>query len=125
MASTSILNDVKKILNISVDDYTFDSDIILHINTAFSFLNQLGIGPTNGFSIENYTTTWDTYLGTNANLNAVKTYVCLRVRMVFDPPTTSYMIDAMNKQIQELEFRLNVVREATEWVNPLPVRVHH
>ena len=125
MASTSILNDVKKILNISVDDYAFDSDIILHINTVFSFLNQLGIGPTNGFSIENYTTTWDTYLGTNANLNAVKTYICLRVRMVFDPPTTSYMIDAMNKQIQELEFRLNVVREATEWVNPLPVRVHH
>lgn len=120
---TSILNSTKKILGIA-DDYTaFDLDIITHINTALSTLTQLGIGPTIGFMIEDESATWEDFI-TYSNifqLNAVKSYVFLRVRLLFDPPTTSYLIDSMERQIQELEWRLNVNREGTEWVDPRPL----
>jgi hypothetical protein len=70
--------------------------------------------------IEDAEDTWDAFLGTDLNLNAVKTYTYLRVRLLFDPPTTSYHIAAIKEQIQELEWRLNVYRETTEWVDPNP-----
>lgn len=120
---TSILNSTKKVLGIA-DDYTaFDLDIITHINTALSTLTQLGIGPTVGFMIEDESATWEDFI-TYSNifqLNAVKSYVFLRVRLLFDPPATSYLIDSMERQIQELEWRLNVNREDTEWVDPRPL----
>lgn len=121
MAETSILNDVKSTLGISVDDYNYDVDIIMHINTVLAVVNQLGIGPTNGLMITNYTTLWDALLSPGVNLSLVKTYVCLRVRLLFDPPTTSYMIEAMERQAKELEWRLSVNREGVSWVNPFPV----
>lgn len=120
---TSILNSTKKILGIA-DDYTaFDLDIITHINTALSTLTQLGIGPTVGFMIEDEIATWEDFI-TYFNifqLNTVKSYVFLRVRLLFDPPTTSYLINSMERQIQELEWRLNVNREDGEWVDPRPL----
>lgn len=109
--SESILNSVKKILGIEQSYTAFDSDILIHINSVFSTLNQLGIGPENGFVIENATATWADFLGNDARLNAVKTYTYLRVRLIFDPPTTSYAIDSMNEQVKELEWRINVYRE--------------
>lgn len=120
--SNSILTSTKKILGIE-DEYTaYDVDILMHINSVFSILNQLGIGPTDGFAIEDKVATWDTFLGDDPRLNSVKTYVYLRVRLLFDPPTTSYLIDAMKQQIQELEWRLNVQREGASWTDPtLPV----
>lgn len=118
----SILNSVKKTLGIGSDYTAFDLDIMLHINSVFSTLNQLGIGPEAGFMIEDADATWDTFLGTDAlKLNSVKTYVYLKVRMLFDPPQTSYLIDALNKQATELEWRLNVRREEVSWVNPMPL----
>lgn len=118
--TTSILDSIKKVLGLESDYTAFDPDILMHINSVFSTLNQLGIGPEAGFMIEDSTPTWDAFLGDNLKLNAVKSYVFLRVRMLFDPPQTSFTIDAMKTQIQELEWRLNVERESTGWVDPFP-----
>lgn len=114
----SILTSVKKNLGIDESYTFFDDDILLYINGVFSTLNQLGIGPDDGFAIEDDTATWDTYLADNLKLNSVKTYMYLKVRLLFDPPTTSFAIEALNNQATELEWRLNVVREETAWVDP-------
>jgi hypothetical protein len=116
----SILTSTKKVLGIDADYTAFDEDILLHINSVFSTLNQLGIGPADGFAIEDATPTWDAFLDGDLKKNSVKSYMYLKVRMLFDPPSTSYLITAMEKQAQELEWRLNVVREDTEWVDPDP-----
>lgn len=120
--TNSILDDVKKSLNIDPSYTAFDGTIILHINTVFSILNGLGFGPTSGFAISDNTVTWDNYgdIGSDRTMNSAKTYMCLRVRMMFDPPTTSFVIDAMNKQIEEFEWRLNVKRENMYWTDPNP-----
>lgn len=116
----SILSDVKKTLGIEEDYQAFDVDILMHINTVFSTLNQLGIGPDAGFMIEDSTPTWDDLLDDDLRLNSVKSYIYLRVRLLFDPPATSYLIEAMRKQVEEFEWRLNVYREETAWVDPDP-----
>jgi hypothetical protein len=118
--SESILDNTKKILGMDATYTVFDTDIILHINSALSILNQLGIGPQLGFAIQDNTATWDQILGNDPSLNSVKTYVYLRVRLWFDPPATSYAIEAMKEQIRELEWRLNVRREETYWTDPEP-----
>lgn len=117
---TSILLSTKKILGLAPDYTAFDLDIITFINLAFSTLNQLGVGPVEGFQIEDESSKWEDYGLPLIELNAVKTYVYLRVRMMFDPPTTSFAINALNEQIQEHEWRLNVFREAHDWVDPDP-----
>lgn len=114
----SILLSTKKTLGIPADYDVFDLDIITHINTALSTLTQLGVGPSNGFMVEDDTPEWSDFLGDDLQYNAVKTYVYLKVRQLFDPPTTSYLISAFNDQIRELEWRLNVHREETGWVDP-------
>ena len=117
----SILTSTKKILGVGETDTSFDLDIITHINTAFSTLTQLGVGPVDGFMIEDADAEWDEFIGEDSRYQSVKSYVFLRVRQLFDPPTTSYLIDAVNKQINELEWRLNVNRERTDWVDPNPI----
>lgn len=118
--SSSILTDIKKVLGL-VSDYTeFDLDVILHTNTAFAVLNGMGIGPDAGFMIEDNTATWDAFIGTDLKLNPVKTYVYLSVKLLFDPPTSGFVIDAMNKQLEELAWRLNVKREGESWTDPNP-----
>lgn len=116
----SILTSTKKILGIAEDYTVFDPDIITHINTAFSTLTQLGVGPAEGFMIEDDTPVWVDFIGDDLQYNSVKSYVFLRVRQLFDPPSTSYLIAAYERQIQELEWRLNVHREETGWVDPDP-----
>lgn len=116
----SILTDTKKVLGIAADYAVFDVDILMHINTVFSTLNQLGIGPAEGFQVEDASATWADFIGTDPRLNSVKTYVYLRVRLLFDPPTTSFHIASMKEQVQEIEWRLNVKREGEEWVAPVP-----
>lgn len=107
----SILISTKKILGVSEDYDAFDLDIITHINAAFSILNQLGVGSLEGFFIQDDSATWDQVAVPPNQLNLIKTYVSLKVRMLFDPPTTGYLLDAMDKQIKEYEWRLNVFRE--------------
>lgn len=116
----SILDSVKKSLSLDPSYTIFDADIILYINGVLSTLNQVGIGPDAGFMIQDNTATWGTFLGADPKLNSVPTYVALRVRMVFDPPTNSFVINAMTKMIEELEWRLNVKREGESWVDPTP-----
>lgn len=119
----SILTSVKKALNLAEDYEAFDPDVIMHINGVFSTLNQLGVGPSVGFMIEDKVPTWSAFLGSDPRLNHVKTYVFLRVRLLFDPPSTGFLTTAIEKQIKELEWRLNVQREDTEWVDPDPAVV--
>lgn len=102
----SILTSIKNLLGPEEDDTHFDTDIIIHINTVLMSLNQIGIGPEIGFSISDKTTTWATYLGTNTNLEAVKSYIYLKVRLIFDPPSSTPLIDAIERQIKEVEWRL-------------------
>lgn len=107
----SILISTKKILGVSADYTAFDLDILTHINSAFANLDQLGVGPAGGFSIEDDTAVWQALNLPSNQLNMVRTYIYLKTRMLFDPPTTSYMIEAMNKQIAEFEWRLGVFRD--------------
>lgn len=117
----SILTSTKKILGIAEDYTVFDLDIITHINTAFSTLTQLGVGPVEGFMIEDASVEWNDFIIDDLQYNSVKSYVFLRVRQLFDPPTTSYLISAVDQQIKELEWRLNSHREETGWTDPNPI----
>ncbi len=121
MAEASILTSVKNTLGIDSSLTVFDAVILMHINSVFSTLNQLGIGPPEGYMIEDAVPTWDAFLNDDTRLNSVKSYISLKVRLLFDNATlTSFVIEAMDKQIKELEWRLNVVREGDSWVNPVP-----
>lgn len=104
----SILTSIKKLLGISEDYTQFDSDLIMHINTVFLNLTQLGVGPEEGFSIQNENDAWSDFIDDNAQLQAVKSYMYLKVKLLFDPPLSSSVIESMNRMIAELEFRLNV-----------------
>lgn len=117
----SILKSTKKILNIGVNDTSFDHDIITHINTAFSHLHQLGIGPDIGFNIEDSVAEWDDFITAPLPiLSAVKTNVYLRVRAVFDPPQLPHVMNAMQQQLLESDVRLSIMREESEWTDPNP-----
>lgn len=104
----SILTSVKKMLGIEAEYDHFDADIIMHINSVFMILTQLGIGPAGGFTIEDDTTTWFDFLPANdLSLEGVKTYIYMKVRLMFDPPTSAAVLSSMERQISELEWRLN------------------
>ena len=110
----SILTSVKKLLGIA-DDYThFDTDIIMHINSVFSIYQQLGIGPEEGFSIKDKDSKWNEFTDNEPLLNAVKSDMYFRVRLMFDPPTNSALLESIKKQIDELEWRLNIFYENGE-----------
>ena len=111
MTENSILKSVKKVLGMAPEYTAFDEDVLMHINTAFSILQQRGVGPEEGFDIQDDSTVWSDYTNNVKQLNMVKTYMYVRVRLVFDPPTTSFAIDAMQKQVDELEWRLQAIRE--------------
>lgn len=104
----SILTSIKKTLGIDESYKQFDADIIMHINSVLSILTQLGVGPPEGFSIENVLDTWNDFIPENYNLENIKTYVYLKVKLLFDPPLSSAVIDSMNRLISEFEWRINV-----------------
>lgn len=108
---TSILDSIKKLLGISDDDTQFDTDIIIHINTVFSILTQLGVGPEEGFSISDKTTTWSDFIDNATDIEMVKTYVYLRVRLLFDPPQSSFAIEAIKESFKEIEYRMYVLKD--------------
>lgn len=116
----SILKSVKKNLGLEPNYTVFDSEIIMHINGAFSTLNQLGLGPDGGYSIEDDLGLWVDFGSAPNELSSVKTYVYLRVRLIFDPPTPEYVLRAFESQLKELEWRLNTLREGTQWADPSP-----
>ena len=107
----SILTETKDALGIAADVEVFDSAIRMHINSAFGTLNQLGLGPDGGFEILDASAKWSDFLDTDLELTPVKSYVFLRVKLLFDPPPNSWVSVAMKEQIEQLEWRLNLVRE--------------
>lgn len=109
----SILTSIKKMLGIQEEYAHFDADIIFHINSALMTLTQLGVGPTEGFFVTTDEQTWGDYLGESKRFEAVKSYIYLRVKLLFDPPANGTLVEAMNKQIAEFEWRLNTQAETT------------
>lgn len=109
----SILTSIKKLLGITEDYTHFDTDIVMHINSVFSILTQLGVGPPEGFYIQDKTTIWYEYISDPNKIEMVKSYMYLKVRLLFDPPSSSSVIEAFNKQISEFEWRLNVAVETS------------
>lgn len=104
---TSILTSIKKLLGVAEDYTEFDEDIMTHINSVFLNLTQLGVGPEEGFMIEDNTAEWADFINDSVQLQAVKTYVYLKVKLLFDPPLSSSVTESINRMIAELEWRLN------------------
>ena len=110
----SILTSIKKMLGIAEEYEQFDADIIMHINSVFMILTQLGVGPSEGLSIEDDSAIWSDFIQDSTNIESVKSYVYLRVKLLFDSTSLgSPVIEAMNRQISELEWRLNIEAEST------------
>lgn len=105
---TSILTSIKKMLGVAEDYTEFDEDIITHINSVFLNLTQLGVGPEEGFMIEDNTAVWEDFIVDSIQLQAVKTYMYLKVKLLFDPPLSSSVTESFTRMIAELEWRLNV-----------------
>lgn len=115
----SILNTLKKMLGLDREFTAYDVDIITNINSIFMTLHQLGVGPNEVFSITGDSEVWSSFLAdarTTNDLNAVKSYMYLRLRLLFDPPSSSYVLTSMDSQIKEFEWRLNVQAERGEEV---------
>ncbi len=108
----SILNTIKKLLNIDSSENSFDTDIIIQINSSFTILRQLGIGPKEGFRITGSNEQWNSFVDNDEMLDAVKTFVYLKVKLAFDPPLNASLLESFERQIKELEWRLNVSVES-------------
>jgi hypothetical protein len=107
----SILDTIKKMLGLASDYDAFDTDLIVHINSVFMTLQQLAVGPAEGFSITGPTETWTNFLAPGVNLAGVKSYVFIKVRILFDPPTSSFVLDSLGRQAAEFEWRSNIQAE--------------
>lgn len=110
----SILTSIKKMLGIEEDYEHFDPDILMHINTALNVLQQLKVGPAGGFIVTDKSQSWSDFVPDANRIQMVKTYVYMKVRMIFDPPTAGAIMDAFKAQAQELEWRLNVATDPGE-----------
>ncbi len=105
----SILNSIKKLLGITPDYTQFDPDIIMHINAAFLTLREIGVGPATGFSITDASDEWQDFVEDETLLGAARIYVYQKVRLAFDPPTNSALLEALKSSTQEIEWRMNVL----------------
>lgn len=109
----SILTSIKKLLGIAEEYDHFDADLIMHINSVFMTLTQLGVGPSEGFYIEDDQAYWEDFVPEPGELQAIKSYMHLKVRLLFDPPLNSAVIESYNRSISEFEWRLNVAADDT------------
>lgn len=107
----SILTSIKGLLGPDSDYDVYDQDIIIFINGAISTLTQLGVGPSEGFRITGTSETWDDFLGDSQDLDSVKSYIYMKVRLIFDPPANSFLVSSYQKECEELEWRLNVATD--------------
>ncbi len=110
----SILTSIKKMLGITEEYEHFDADLVTHINSVFMILTQLGVGPANGFSISDKDAKWEDFLSDENKLQAVKSFMQIKVKLLFDPPLGSAVMEAMNRLASELEWRLQVEAESSE-----------
>ena len=111
---SSILNSVKKNLGLPADYLVYDEDVLMAINTALSTVTQLGVGPALGFEVQDVAATWVDLFGSDFRLNSVRTFIHLKVCLIFDPPATSFAISAIEKQLEEMAWRIEVA------ANPAP-----
>lgn len=118
----SILDSIKGLCNMEPDYTEFDKEMVLYINSELAVLNQIGIGPAAGLQIEDSIAVWDDLLEGEMRLNMVKTYMGLKVRLVFDPPQTGPLTAAIEKQADMLLWRIRELREEKSWTAP-PVTV--
>lgn len=107
----SILTSIKKLLGIAEDYTHFDNDIIMHINSVFLILTQLGVGPPEGFVIQDVTALWTDFVADDKNLELIKSYTYLKVKIMFDPPLSSAVLDSTNQLIKEYEWRIQVASD--------------
>lgn len=107
----SVLTSIKKLLGIAEEYEHFDADLIMHINSVFSILTQLGVGPSKGFMIEDKSATWKDFISDESKYMLVKSYMHLKVKLLFDPPLSSAVLECYKTQISEYEWRLNVAAE--------------
>ena len=110
----SILTSVKKLLGIAEENTEFDLDIILHINSVFTILTQLGVGPSKGFFITDNSATWSDFVPEGTMMEAVKSYMGCKVKILFDPPASSVAMQALQNMCNEFEWRLNVLCDWTQ-----------
>lgn len=106
--SPSILVSTKAALGVTPEQHAFDSMIVMHINSVLSTLEQLGVGPEGGLMVTSQVQTWSDLIGSDNRLNMVKSYMYMRVRMMYDPPDIGFVITAIQEEIKEMEWRLNV-----------------
>lgn len=116
MENDSVLNDVKKILGIDKSYTHFDADLIIHINSVFMILSQIGLGGKDIFTIESERDLWTTFIPNDGLLSCVKSYVSLKVKLLFDPPVASTSMEALNRMISEYEWRISVAVDPPEGV---------
>ena len=112
MITDSILTSVKKLLGITEECTDFDADLIMHINSVLTILTQIGVGHSEGFSIKDKDDYWKDFISDTTKFESVKSYVYMKVRLMFDPPSSSAVMESMNRMISELEWRLNVAAES-------------
>ena len=117
MGEESIFESVKNLLGVQEEDTSFDQDILIHLNTVLSICTQIGVGPDEGFIVTDNSQTWNDFVRDSAKLSAVKSYVYLRVRRLFDPPLSSSVASANDDAIAELEWRLNSTVEYDQGEN--------
>lgn len=108
----SILTSIKKMLGIPEEYEHFDADLIMHINSVFTILTQLGVGPSEGFRITDDTAIWEDFVAEEDGYDSIKSYMHLKVKILFDPPASSVVMESMNRMINEFEWRLNVKAES-------------
>lgn len=106
----SILTSIKKLLGIAEDDMSFDTDVIMHINSILNICEQLGVGKE-GFTISDESSTWEDFIDSTVNVDLVKSYIYVRTRLLFDPPTNSFLVDSLKKQADEFEWRLTIAHD--------------
>lgn len=110
----SILTSIKKLLGVQADYTHFDMDLVICINSVLAILTQLGVGPTSGFSILDESATWEEFIGSDSRLEMIKSFMHLRVRLLFDPPQNASLADAIDRMAKELEWRIQVAADPVE-----------
>lgn len=113
-STESILSSIKKLLGIDESYHHFDPDLIMHINSVFSILTQMGVGPPGGYSITGAQEEWSSFMEDESCLSLVKSYVSQKVRLLFDIPLSAAAIESINQQIKEYEFRLFVAADTPD-----------
>lgn len=109
----SILTSIKLLLGITEDYEHFDNQIVTHINSVLMVLTQLGVGPPEGFIVKDKSDTWNEFIPDGKNLELIKSYVHLKVKLLFDPPSSSVVMESMNRMISEFEWRINAAVESS------------